>query len=845
MLPLNSNHSLFPYLFQPNTQREVFDIPIMDFIRSNKVSVRLLHCIKAADADSLLPFKTIGEYIQGGNEAFERLKKLPNLGQKTAIELNDLILQVVNNPQSLKNIINANLSDLKTPIAINAEINNISLLKLVETFGVSVRLENCIKQAHIDNDLPYQTIGEYLQGGIQAFEKLKKIPNLGKKTALELNELILNIVANSPLVETKIKLALYDFDTSNTNSVLNNHSVNGSKAITIEILLGNLKERQKEVIELRYGLNFNPTLTLEQIGSIYHITRERVRQIEAKSINLLRKQFADWAKKELSPKTQEIWSIITHQSLILPSDANSLSKKLLSPEVNFLIDIAFINNEQWLDSISKLTSIGRISISENEDRIKNVFLQLDSNLKTIPLPIHCSVLEEKIDISKQDLSTALQLIKGINFYASYLSNRVIGKRLKRAFRVHALLISKKNQGTITIGELKDTYIKLFNDDNCSTRDLLIVMTASPHLFLNCYEHGWAGLGKAEDLNVLTNLDEGEIVYDDLEKDELAEGGFEGASQILKDILTKYGPLKFDVIRQHFIAFSQGRYSKSSVGPLLILRDDFVRLAPGVYCLKNHLSDESAVKLAENLLLDSRQAELYCHAKIAGEPFHSFPLWTPKMEFLWTQWAKDRKETNLLQSLLKIAEPLVWPVKEDEKNVWLNLKEKQGSYHFLEKNPIDLTKTLPNIRNFVAAAVIAKKNGYLNWMSVNRTMGLRVDDRHAQTTLALLVGMNILKPASHWQLKHLYNESSSYLIEGFLSKLSLTNSIENLISQNSTITSENFGWIDKCELNNLIKVWIESLDGQSKAEMSETSHIDSLEDLLKYVQLKKTEESIYG
>lgn len=49
-------------------------------------------------------------------------------------------------------------------------------------------------------------------------------------------------------------------------------------------LLNRLGEREREVIRLRYGLNGMKVHTLEEIGSLYNVTRERVRQIEAKAI---------------------------------------------------------------------------------------------------------------------------------------------------------------------------------------------------------------------------------------------------------------------------------------------------------------------------------------------------------------------------------------------------------------------------------------------------------------------------------------------------------------------------------------------------------------------------------
>lgn len=54
-------------------------------------------------------------------------------------------------------------------------------------------------------------------------------------------------------------------------------------------LLESLSERERQVIRLRYGLEGGKTHTLEEIGSILNVTRERVRQIEARAMEKLRK----------------------------------------------------------------------------------------------------------------------------------------------------------------------------------------------------------------------------------------------------------------------------------------------------------------------------------------------------------------------------------------------------------------------------------------------------------------------------------------------------------------------------------------------------------------------------
>ncbi|WP_249801397.1 RNA polymerase sigma factor [Kitasatospora humi] len=62
----------------------------------------------------------------------------------------------------------------------------------------------------------------------------------------------------------------------------------------LEAVLATLGERERKVVELRYGLVDGRVRTLEEIGELFGVTRERIRQIESKTLAKLRDHaFAD------------------------------------------------------------------------------------------------------------------------------------------------------------------------------------------------------------------------------------------------------------------------------------------------------------------------------------------------------------------------------------------------------------------------------------------------------------------------------------------------------------------------------------------------------------------------
>ena len=58
----------------------------------------------------------------------------------------------------------------------------------------------------------------------------------------------------------------------------------------VEDLLERLTERERAVLSLRYGLADGRSRTLEEVGKAFQLTRERIRQIEARALSKLRAQ---------------------------------------------------------------------------------------------------------------------------------------------------------------------------------------------------------------------------------------------------------------------------------------------------------------------------------------------------------------------------------------------------------------------------------------------------------------------------------------------------------------------------------------------------------------------------
>jgi RNA polymerase primary sigma factor len=81
---------------------------------------------------------------------------------------------------------------------------------------------------------------------------------------------------------------LADFVRNKQASSPENRAAENQLAETIDVVLGSLSGREEEIIRLRFGIDDDNPHTLQQIGSKFGVSRERIRQIEERALNKLR-----------------------------------------------------------------------------------------------------------------------------------------------------------------------------------------------------------------------------------------------------------------------------------------------------------------------------------------------------------------------------------------------------------------------------------------------------------------------------------------------------------------------------------------------------------------------------
>jgi RNA polymerase primary sigma factor len=117
---------------------------------------------------------------------------------------------------------------------------------------------------------------------------------LARDVDLPEDEVKLILRASQPTVS--LERPLGDEDDSQLTNVIADDSVpspsqTAEATLRVEALhdlLGALSDRERRIVELRYGLNGEHPRTLEEVGRTFDLTRERIRQIESQSLKKLR-----------------------------------------------------------------------------------------------------------------------------------------------------------------------------------------------------------------------------------------------------------------------------------------------------------------------------------------------------------------------------------------------------------------------------------------------------------------------------------------------------------------------------------------------------------------------------
>jgi RNA polymerase primary sigma factor len=142
-----------------------------------------------------------------------------------------------------------------------------------------------------------ETINRLLQTSRQLLKELGREPypeEIAERMDLQVLKVrrILRLMKQTLSLETPIgddeESSLGDFIEDEKSPSPADNAIDADLSHQTDIALESLTPREQKVLKMRFGIGERQDYTLEEVGKVLGVTRERVRQIEAKAIRRLR-----------------------------------------------------------------------------------------------------------------------------------------------------------------------------------------------------------------------------------------------------------------------------------------------------------------------------------------------------------------------------------------------------------------------------------------------------------------------------------------------------------------------------------------------------------------------------
>lgn len=269
------------------------------------------------------------EIIDGSNDSVlsNYIREISDYRSLTPSEEKDLAKRAKEgNVQAKKQLIKANLKLVVTIAKKAIHMSNLPMTDLIQegNMGLMVAADKFnyklgykfatyaswwIKQSMfkaISEQSHCMKIPVYIQETLSRFSKLKremeresnsqvKTEDVAKRMNISAEKIDTFLNAYSKTISIESGLENSDGKEMNIADIIEDKKASATQEVEFEDLktdilnvISTLKEREQEVVKLRYGLEDNTKKTLEEIGNIYGVTKECIRQTELRALKKMR-----------------------------------------------------------------------------------------------------------------------------------------------------------------------------------------------------------------------------------------------------------------------------------------------------------------------------------------------------------------------------------------------------------------------------------------------------------------------------------------------------------------------------------------------------------------------------
>lgn len=269
------------------------------------------------------------EIIDGSNDSVlsNYIREISDYRSLTPSEEKDLAKRAKEGDvQAKKQLIKANLKLVVTIAKKAIQMSNLPMTDLIQegNMGLMVAADKFnyklgykfatyaswwIKQSMfkaISEQSHCMKIPVYIQETLSRFSKLKremeresnsqvKTEDVAKRMNISAEKIDTFLNAYSKTISIESGLENSDGKEMNIADIIEDKKASATQEVEFEDLktdilnvISTLKEREQEVVKLRYGLEDNTKKTLEEIGNIYGVTKECIRQTELRALKKMR-----------------------------------------------------------------------------------------------------------------------------------------------------------------------------------------------------------------------------------------------------------------------------------------------------------------------------------------------------------------------------------------------------------------------------------------------------------------------------------------------------------------------------------------------------------------------------
>lgn len=696
----------------------------------------------------------------------ESLAEVHGLGSKSTMELLDLLEGDTSRPRPARTSpIVAAAAGLSNhggaSVIVDDRMRAVALETALRFHGTSARLGRAITEARLAD----VSLADHLADPGSLKRRLEDCRGIGRTTIneayLRIEEFLLAAERRDPGV-----LAILDPDAA---TAADEPSVDGpsgsdcprsdgdpdqSRALRdvrpacerLRDLLFRLSEREQFVLSRRYGLDGHPAMTLQEIAEDRHVTRERIRQIEAKALRRLRLPANQPLLAEhLRCERSAIWSLLAADNELLTASMLKARRSRLDPWHILAIELVHEGLDGWLKSVARPIDAGWLRQGVDESAFKASLKKLCETAQARRLPAPIASLDAP-GPSAISIEAAVAGSDALSVFEGYLCEGRAGLQARRTIRLHALASSNLDGQLFDIATLAAIYRDLFPDDDVAPRMFQMQMEEAPHLFCRLYDSLWFALPQRRTSLVGDKLpwENARPLHPEFENGSI---GHRLAQHL--DV----GPQSLMDLRAAIADDTQGRVAESSVGAVLLTNPCFRRVAPGIFdvCVPGGAYEDGS--RVSTVFLNSRHARFYCHARYGGAPIDWYPAWGAQLELWLVRWARLQADDELLRSILFVVEPSNWPAPPDEIAYWTRLKVTEAAWLIGSERrtdpgqrTLDASQLLPTIGQLAYF-------GWTSWIAVNRTTDVRGDFHAAADVLAFLAKARLVRAPDDWQARH--------------------------------------------------------------------------------------------